>query len=127
MLSPDVLPAIVGALAELLEGNARSLSGGASPDAGSCARMVSRASNPHLCGAIVEVFQSIAASPAALSGLQSRLLPTLISLVSGHEINLPGIVEYALDLMAVISSCAACAGFFVGSTTTSNPVHASLR
>jgi hypothetical protein len=61
------------------------------------------ASNPHLCGSIVDVFQSIASNPSALLGLQSRLLPTLCSLINAHATTLPGVVEYALDLMGVIA------------------------
>ena len=58
------------------------------------------------------------------SGLQS---PFLLYHRLWHATNLPGIVEYALDLMAVISRHAPLVPAFVGSTTTSNPVHASLR
>ncbi len=113
-LSPDVLPAIVGALAELLEDNAQTACDAEPHLTPALVQVWSRhASNPHLCGAIVEVFQSIAAAPSALPGLQSRLLPTLCSLVSGHATNLPGIVEYALDLMAVISRHAPLAPAFV--------------
>ena len=113
-LSSDVLPTVVGALADLL-GDNEQIACHAEPHLTPALVHVwsLNASNPHLCGAIVEVFQSIAASPAALPGLQSRLLPTLCSLVSGHATNLPGIVEYALDLMAVISRRAPLAPSFL--------------
>ena len=61
------------------------------------------ASNPYLCETIVDVFQSIASNPSALPGLQLRLLPTLCNLVGNHTTNISGVVEYALDLMTVIS------------------------
>jgi hypothetical protein len=110
--SSDALPVVVGALSQFISHAGPDIAASVEPHLTPILVQIwsAHAANPHLCGSIVDVFQSIAANASALSGLQSRLLPTLCSLVSAHATNLPGVVEYALDLMAVIARCDVAAG-----------------
>jgi importin-9 len=103
--SSESLPIIVGAVSEFINQAGPEIASAVEPHLTPALVQVwsQHASNPHLCESIVDVFQSLASNSSALSGLQSRLLPTLCSLVNDHEKKLPGIVEYALDLMKVIA------------------------
>ena len=110
--SGDALPIVVGALSQFITHAGHDIAASVEPHLTPILVQIwsAHAANPHLCGSIVDVFQSIAVNSSALPGLQSRLLPTLCSLVSAHATNLPGVVEYALDLMAVIARGDATAG-----------------
>ena len=118
--SVEALPVVVTALAQFIDHAGTEIAAHVEPHLTPVLVAVwsQHASNPYLCATIVDVFQAIASNQSALPGLQSRLLPTLVSLIQCHTQHLPGVVEYALDLLAVISRTASTTASTTATTAT---------